>query len=197
MYRFRSLKYLATTGVITGLLMFCGYASSFIKIGVGYLQLADIIALPLITFIPGPMILFANPIAMAFADIMGGYFVFVPITIVVRILMFVIIRILEPYFHFIISYFFAVLPVLIIYPPYTYFISNFDHSYAITALINDAVQAISTYIFSLFITWFLIRINSVSYGHLWSDSDFDYLREAALENSNLEQSKEIKNNDNK
>ncbi|WP_342190019.1 hypothetical protein [Spiroplasma endosymbiont of Dilophus febrilis] len=49
----------------------------------------------------------------------------------------------------------------------------------------------------MFITWFLIRINSVSYGHLWSDNDFDYLRATALENSNLEQSKEIKNNGNK
>lgn len=180
MYRFYSIKYLVTTALITAILLAFGYASTFIFIpgikGLGYLQLADIIALPLTSFIPGPMLLIANSIAMVGSDLIGGYLIFIPATILTRLLMFLIIRILEPYFHFIITYLFAVLPLILIYPPYTYLVSNFDDTAGLAALVTDIVQAITTYLFAIFVNWFLIRINKISLQKLWDDSQFNDLK---------------------
>lgn len=177
MYRMRSLKYLVTTAFVTSLLTGLGYLSSFIQIGGanGYLQLTDIVTLTLITIIPGPMLLFASSIAMTLSDIIAGYFIFIPITILTRILMFIIIRCLENYFHFTITYLFALLPIVMIYPIYTWI--TFDKASAFKELIIDIIQVLSSYIFALFLTWFFKRISHVSDTKIWDDNNFEYLKD--------------------
>lgn len=175
MYRFRSIKYIATTAVLTAILIASGYASTLIQVpglGLGYLQIADMILLPLIYIIPGPMTLFAGPIALSIADMIGGYFIFLPITISTRILMFLIIKIFNRKVP-ILSFLLAVLPIIILYPPYTFLISNFDIAKLLNELIIDAIQVPTTYVFSLFILWTFIKIDRIAIDGFWNDSQFD------------------------
>lgn len=196
MYRLSSLKYLLTTAFITAFLLGCGYISAFIPLpglssaGSGYLQLTDIIALSLIYFIPGPMLLFANPIAMVLADILSGYFIYIPITIVTRILMFITVRLLERYMHFVFYYFFAVLPIVSIYPFYTWLV--FDSTSALKELIIDIIQSITTYFFALFFTWFLIRLNRLTENGIWNDSEFDKYKLNSIEINNKKEEEDEK-----
>lgn len=175
MYRFRSIKYIVTTAMVTAILIVLGYSSTLIQVpglGQGYLQIADMILLPLIYIIPGPMTLFAGPIALGIADMIGGYFIFLPITISTRILMFLIIKIFNRKVP-ILSFFLAVLPIIILYPPYTFLISNFDSARLLTELIIDTIQVPTTYVFSLFILWTFIKIDRIAVNNFWDDSQFD------------------------
>ena len=123
MYRLKSLKYLATTGLITALLVMIAYISQFIRIdfgsGKGIIQLADGLFLALITLIKGPMLLISGILYVTIIDLVTGYFIFISVSVVIRILMFFITcfgaRIFSRYGAFFISTW-----ILLLYVLYSY-----------------------------------------------------------------------------
>lgn len=92
MYRLKSLKYLVTTALITALLVTVAYILQFIRLGngKGILQLADGLFLALITLIKGPMLLISGVLYVTIIDIITDGFIFIPVSIVIRVLIFLI-----------------------------------------------------------------------------------------------------------
>lgn len=182
MYRFRSNKYLAVTGIITGLLIAIGYFSSFIFgwtiisfLGVNStLQLFDAIFIPFTAFFKGPIMLFAGSIAGGIFDLISGVkTIVVPITIIIRILMFFVIQLLinDHWWSSLYTFFFAAI-LLLIYPLY-YLVIRRDYVIIINELITDSIQIVVAYIIAIPIYYALYKIQIKSNYHFWDDHQFD------------------------
>lgn len=185
MYRFRSIKYLAITGMITGLLVTIGYCSAFLFGwvitslfgGNSTLQLFDAIFIPFCAFFKGPMMLLAGPIAGAIFDLISGVkIVTVPITIVIRILMFIIIKLLlnKYWWSSVYTFFFAAM-LLLIYPLY-YLVLYQDYAITINELITDSIQATFAYTVAIPIYYALYKIQIKSNYSFWSDQQFNHFK---------------------
>lgn len=186
MYRFRSIKYLATTGIITGLLVAIGYSSSLffgwaitgLFGGNSSLQLFDAIFIPFCAVFKGPMMLFAGPIAGGIFDLISGVkIVTVPVTILIRILMFFVIKLLtkKSWWTSLYSFFFAALILMFGYPIYYIFIYQ-EKAIVINELITDIIQASFAYIVAVPIYYALNKRQITSSYSFWDDRQFDHLR---------------------
>ncbi|WP_338989592.1 hypothetical protein [Spiroplasma endosymbiont of Seladonia tumulorum] len=173
MYRLKSLKYLATTGLITALLVVIAYISQFIQfnfgVGKGIIQLADGLFLGLITLIKGPMLLISGILYVTIIDLVTGGFIFIPISILIRILMFLITyfgaRILSRYGAIFVSSL-----MLLLYVLYSYFF--FGPDVAIVELIADAIQIAVATIMGITLAIVFVRINEHSTNKIWDDEQF-------------------------
>lgn len=185
MYRFRSIKYLAMTGIITGLLVTIGYCSTFLFGwaitslfgGNSTLQLFDAVFIPFCAFFEGPMLLFAGPIAGGIFDLISGVkIVVIPITIFIRILMFFVIKLLinKYWWSTIYTFFFAAI-LLLIYP-LSYLVIYQDYAITVNELITDSIQAIFAYFVAVALYYALSKNKIRSNYSFWNDQEFDYLK---------------------
>ncbi|WP_425379583.1 hypothetical protein [Spiroplasma endosymbiont of Stenodema calcarata] len=178
MYRLKSLKYLVTTGLITALLVTIAYVSQFIRIGngKGILQLADGLFLALITLIKGPMLLISGVLYVTIIDIITGGFIFIPVSVVIRVLMFLITYFLA---RFLTRYgaIFCSSLMLLWYVLYSYFL--FGTAVAITELINDAIQIAVSTILGITLSVIFVRINQHSINKIWDDEQFWHYKKSS------------------
>ncbi|AGM26304.1 hypothetical protein SSYRP_v1c07140 [Spiroplasma syrphidicola EA-1] len=171
MYRLKSLKYLVTTGVITGLLITLAYVSQFIRIGPNQsiLQLADGLFLGLIILIPGPMMLISGIIYVGIIDLITGLPVYIPISMAIRTLMFFITafgyKFLTRYVVFILS---SLMTYLYVIP--AYFI--FDPTVALAEVVNDSIQIVFAIVMAIIISLSLEKVNRRYQQRLWNDEEF-------------------------
>lgn len=186
MYRFKSIKYLTTTGIITALLFVIGYTSGLffswsinsIFGGTTTLQLFDALFIPFCAIFKGPMMLFAGPIAGALFDLASGVkIVTIPITILIRILMFIVIKLLinNKWWSSLYSFFIAAIILMFGYPLY-YVIIYHDKAIVINELITDAIQASFAYIVAISFYFYLYKLQLNSNNYFWDDLQFDYLK---------------------
>lgn len=186
MYRFKSIKYLTATGLITALLFVVGYSSALffswainsIFGGTTTLQLFDALFIPFCGIFKGPMMLFAGSIAGGLFDLASGVkVVTIPVTILIRILMFISIKLLisRKWWSSFYSFFVAAIILMFGYPLYYVIIYN-DQAIVINELITDAIQAIFAYIVAIILYYYLYKLQINSNNHLWDDRQFDYLK---------------------
>lgn len=185
MYRFKSIKYLSATGIITALLFVVGYISSiFFSLvilafsGTATLQLFDALFIPFCAIFKGPMMLFSGSIAGALLDLVSGVkIVTIPITILIRVLMFFIIKLLLNNKWWSSFYSFLVASIILIfgYPLY-YVIIYHDRALVINELIVDTIQASFAYFVAIPLYYYLYKVQEKSKNHLWNDSQFDGLK---------------------
>ncbi|AHF57607.1 hypothetical protein [Spiroplasma eriocheiris] len=172
MYRLKSIRYLTTLALVTAILIIIAFISQFIKIanGKSILQLSDGLFLGLTIFIRGPLMLIAGILYAGIIDLITGGLVFIPVSIIIRILMFVLTYFL---YRIITRYVANLLSSLMLlwYVLYAYLL--FGPSAAIIELINDAIQIGICYIFSIIISVTLERINIKSNYRIWNDQQFD------------------------
>lgn len=183
MYRFKSIKYLTATGLLTAILFVVGYLSSLFFTwaiaafgGTTTLQLFDALYLPFCAFFKGPMMLFAGAIAGALFDLVSGVkIVSIPATIVIRVLMFLIIKLLSnnKWWSSFYSFLFAAAILIFGYPLY-YVMIYHDKAIVISELIVDSVQGTFAYLVALPLYYYLDHRNTNN--HFWDDSQFDYLK---------------------
>lgn len=171
MYRLKSLKYLVTTTLITALLVTVAYISQFIRLGngKGILQLADGLFLALITLIKGPMLLISGVLYVTIIDIITDGFIFIPVSIVIRVLMFLITyflaRVLSRYGAIFLSSL-----MLLWYVLYSYLL--FGSAVAILELINDAIQVAVSTVVGITLAVVFARVNKHSTNKIWDDEQF-------------------------
>ncbi|MBE4704381.1 hypothetical protein [Spiroplasma platyhelix] len=183
MYRFKSIKYLAVTGFMTALLFVVAYLSSLffawtISVfgGTTTLQLFDALFVPFCAIFKGPMMLFAGSIAGGIFDLVSGVrIITIPVTILIRVLMFFIIKLLtnHKWWSSFYSFFIAVVILMFGYPLY-YVMIYHDRAIVISELIGDTIQAGFAYVVAVPLYYYLSRIQTNN--HFWNDSQFDYLR---------------------
>ncbi|MDQ7983112.1 MAG: hypothetical protein REH79_02695 [Spiroplasma sp.] len=188
MYRFKSIKYLSTTGLITGLLVVIGYTSYWFFSwvitgalgGTTTLQLFDAFFIPFCALFKGPMMLFAGPIAGAIFDLISGVkLIVIPATIIIRILMFFAIKLLTRqkwWWSSFYSFFFASLILMFGYPLY-YLPVYQDKAIVINELITDTIQAGFAYLIALLIYYPLHNRQVKTLNSFWDDQQFDYLKQ--------------------
>ncbi|MGL5268277.1 MAG: hypothetical protein ACRC8P_00685 [Spiroplasma sp.] len=188
MYRFKSVKYLSATGLITGLLFVVGYLSSLFFSwtitslfgGTTTLQLFDALFIPFCAFFKGPMMLFAGPIAGGLFDLVSGVqAITVPVTILIRVLMFFSIKLLtnSKWWSSFYSFFIAVIIFMIGYP-LCYLIIYNDKAIVINELIVDAIQGSFAYIVAIILYYYLYKKQNKTNNHFWDDCQFDYLKKS-------------------
>lgn len=185
MYRFRSIKYLAMTGIMTALLVTVGYCSALLfgwaissLFGGNTLQLFDAIFIPFCAFFKGPMLLFAGPIAGGIFDLISGVkVVVIPITIIIRILMFIVIKLLINKHWWSSFYTFFVAAILLLIYPLYYLIIFQDYAITINELIIDSIQASFAYIVAILVYYALVKVQIKSKYHFWNDQQFDHFKE--------------------
>lgn len=186
MYRFRSIKYCSTTALVSALLVIFGFGSYWavgkwiaMSLNGGIIQLFDGPLIALTAFIPGPMLLISGIVAGFLTDLMiasNFSFTMLPVTVIIRILMFIIIRIcMNKYWYSCFwTFFLTLLPIIIIYPLYTWII--YGSALAVIELLVDCVQCGLSYIIAIVLYWQLNGIKSRSNNFLWNDEEFNYLK---------------------
>lgn len=171
MYRLKSLKYLVTTALITALLVMVAYISQFIRIGNGkrILQLADGLFLALITLIKGPMLLISGVLYVTIIDVITDGFSFIPFSIVIRELMFLITYFLALVLSRYGAIFLSSLMILW-YVLYSYLLIG--SAVAILELINDAIQVAVSTVVGITLAAVFVRVNKHSMNKIWDDEQF-------------------------
>ncbi|WP_338963689.1 MULTISPECIES: hypothetical protein [unclassified Spiroplasma] len=171
MYRLKSLKYLVTTALITALLVTVAYISQFIRLGngKGILQLADGLFLSLITLIKGPMLLISGVLYVTIIDIITDGFIFIPVSIVIRVLMFLITYFLARVISRYGAIFLSSL-MLLWYVLYSYLL--FGSAVAILELINDAIQVAVSTVVGITLAVVFAWVNKHSTNKIWDDEQF-------------------------
>ncbi|WP_303662518.1 hypothetical protein [Williamsoniiplasma luminosum] len=141
---FKKIKYIAQTAVITALLVALGLTTTWFHFQINGIifQIADGLFLGLICIIPGPMMLVAGIIYPMLLDLISGGFLFIPVSILVHVLIFVACKLLG---KVITGY--GAIPVsallIFIYVLYAYLLglnTGTGDSAAMTELVVDAVQ---------------------------------------------------------
>lgn len=185
MYRFKSIKYLATTGLITAVLIIIANISfwlfNWIVIsffgGTVTFQLFDAFFIAFCALFPGPMMLFAGPIAGVIFDLISSVkIIVIPITILIRVLMFFMIKLLTVknwWWSSVYSFFLASLILLFGYP-LSYLIIYHNQAIVINELITDTIQASCAYLFALLIYYLLFKRQTNN--ALWNDYQFSPLK---------------------
>ncbi|WP_338959098.1 hypothetical protein [Spiroplasma endosymbiont of Tiphia femorata] len=185
MYRFRSIKYLAMTGIITGLLVTIGYCSTFLFGwaitslfgGNSTLQLFDAVFIPLLCFFWRANAVICRTNWGGIFDLISGVkIVVIPITIFIRILMFFVIKLLinKYWWSTVYTFFFAAI-LLFIYP-LSYLVIYQDYAITVNELITDSIQAIFAYFVAIPLYYALSKNKIRSNYSFWNDQEFDYLK---------------------
>ncbi|AJM71534.1 ECF transporter S component family protein [Mycoplasma yeatsii] len=142
---FKDLNYLTTTALITALLIALASTTSMINLGVAKFQVADGVFLSLACFIPGPMMAVSGTLYAMIFDIISGGVMFVPASLVIHLIMFILVKLLIKKLPFFLVIPIAELPVFL-YILYGFNITWFNQGLsiakteAIKSLITDVIQ---------------------------------------------------------
>ncbi|MDQ0567722.1 ECF transporter S component family protein [Mycoplasma yeatsii] len=142
---FKDLNYLTTTALITALLIALASTTSMINLGVAKFQVADGVFLSLACFIPGPMMAVSGTLYAMIFDIISGGVMFVPASLVIHLIMFILVKLLIKKLPFFLVITIAELPVFL-YILYGFTITWFNQGLstakteAIKSLITDVIQ---------------------------------------------------------
>ncbi|AEM68431.1 membrane protein [Mycoplasma putrefaciens] len=99
----KDLKYIITTAIITALLVTIAITTSMIEIGIAKFQIADGLFLSLTFFINGPMMAISGILYSTIFDLVSGGAIFIPASIVIHLLMFIVIKLLNKKINFILT----------------------------------------------------------------------------------------------
>ncbi|MBY7703552.1 hypothetical protein JIY74_25055 [Vibrio harveyi] len=91
---FKDLNYLTTTALTTALLIALASTTSMINLGVAKFQIADGVFLSLACVIPGPMMAVSGTLYAMIFDIISGGVMFVPASLVIHLIMFILVKLL-------------------------------------------------------------------------------------------------------
>lgn len=186
MYRFHSIKYCTITALISAVLAIFGFVSYWaigkwiaMSLNGGIIQLFDGLLIALTALIPGPMLLFSGLIAGLLTDLMiasSFSLIMIPATLIIRILMFIIIRILmtKNWYSCFWTFLLALLPIIVIYP--LFILILYGSALAIIEIIVDCIQCSLAYIVGVILYWQLVRIQLRSNNFLWNDKEFDHCK---------------------
>ncbi|AUB32149.1 hypothetical protein [Spiroplasma floricola] len=142
-----STKSIAICGLITSLMFGIGALSTFISniSGKNIFQISDTIYLSLLNFLNPFLLITSASISGILIDLYAGGFIYMPITVIVKILIgitFILLKKFIPlYLNIFISYIW-----IFIYVLYAYLI--FDSSVAIVEVITDSIQYSFTVVFA-------------------------------------------------
>lgn len=145
--------YLVVTGCLSALMVVMAVATSFIKLGSTTFQIADGLYLTLISTIPGPMMLIVGIIYPLVFDLVSGGAIFIPFSIFIHALMFILVKLLQEKVSFFLV--FIVAPLLIFtYVPFNYLINlssgvKIAQAMAVKELIVDIIQFILTAVIAI------------------------------------------------
>ncbi|WP_303662517.1 hypothetical protein [Williamsoniiplasma luminosum] len=138
---FKKIKYLAQTAVITGLLVAFGLTTMLFDISSARFQASDGLFLGLVCIIPGPMMFIAGMIYPMLLDIIAGVFHYIPASIAIHILMYVVCKVLS---KFITPY--GAIPIsasfVLLYGLYWYFMNIGSDAASSTAIWKTIVNSI-------------------------------------------------------
>lgn len=137
---FNNIKYLTTSGLISALLICLSLLTSMIDISGNKFQIADGFFIAFCFVIKGPMLLVVGIVYSFLFDLISGGLVFIPLTILIHVLIFILskaILLLEkPRINYLAIPFITGLTFL--YFPFNYLIFNWE--VALTGLISDFFQ---------------------------------------------------------
>ncbi|WP_027048022.1 hypothetical protein [Mesoplasma syrphidae] len=136
---FRNTRYLVLTGIYIAVLMCVSFLTIFFKASDGFFQLTSGFYLALCALMPGPSLLIVGIIYGTMLDAIAGGLIFIPMTILINMLMFIIIKGLSKYLTVYGTIIFAA-ALVFIYIPYTGLVYGFSDSVIIKALITDSIQ---------------------------------------------------------
>ncbi|WP_051350890.1 hypothetical protein [[Acholeplasma] multilocale] len=145
MYRFKNTKYITITSMMIAILLVISLTTLFIKVGDSTIQFTTGFYLALCALMPGPSMLIVGIVYGALMDTINGGFIYIPATIMINVLMFLIVkfgkRALKPYGSFAIGAL-----VLMIYVLYNYLINMANSevdSIVIKEFIIDSIQYVT------------------------------------------------------
>ncbi|WP_027063180.1 hypothetical protein [Mesoplasma seiffertii] len=147
---FKNTRYIVLTGIYIALLMCISFITIFFKTSDGVFQLTSGFYLALCVLMPGPSLLVVGIVYGTMLDAIAGGFIFIPLTILINILMFLIMKCLSKY----ITVYGAIVlaaALVFIYIPYTGLVYGFDHSVIIKALVTDSIQFVVTILVGIII----------------------------------------------
>ncbi len=176
MYRLKSIKYIAATGVLTALIFTLGYCSTlitfFINGNKSIFQISDAFLFIASLIFAGPMCYIAGSIGASLIDIANQAFIYIPATIVIHILMVLIIQLIFKFknnkYTYLFSFFIASC-LTFLYVLYNYLVYN-SYSILIIEVIVDSIQFAVTYLLSISLCTSIININKDKL--LWNDDEF-------------------------
>ncbi|WP_339020842.1 hypothetical protein [Spiroplasma endosymbiont of Atherix ibis] len=151
-------KNIAICGLIISFMFGIGALSSFISniSGKNIFQISDTIYLSLLNFLNPFLLIISASISGVLIDLYAGGFIYMPITIVVKVLIgitFLLLKKIIPlYLNIIISYIWVFIYVL-----YAFLV--FDSSIAIVEVITDSIQYTFTIVFAII---FYLSFNKVN-----------------------------------
>ncbi|AHI53709.1 hypothetical protein SSABA_v1c02970 [Spiroplasma sabaudiense Ar-1343] len=151
---------ISLASVISGLLFVIGFLTSFIRFtDYVVLQLSDGLFLAFCALIPGSLMLGPAVVYPLIIDLSAGVFAYIPISISIRILMFLVVKILSKkitaYGSFIIASF-----LVLLYLPFTYFIFK-DKGLLILEIVTDSIQGVISILFSSLIYFSINKSSSL------------------------------------
>jgi len=195
MYRFTSIKYCTTTALVAALLTVFGLGSYWmggkwianaLNSKGSIIQLFDGLLLALTALIAGPMLLVAGIIAGFLFDLIitadGSLsLAILPATIIIRILVFMMIRIFmtTKWYSCFWTFFIALLPILLLYPLYTLYLNG--PAAAIMEIIINCIQCGASYVLGIGLYWQLNRIQIRSNNGLWNDEQFKSYKKCRIQ----------------
>ncbi|WP_031542931.1 hypothetical protein [Mesoplasma photuris] len=139
MKKYFNTKYITLTAMITAVLVVVSLVTIFIKIGDSTFQLSTGLYIALCGLIPGPSMLITGIVYGAIIDMINGGFIYIPLTIIINILIFLVITASKKSK---LIYLIMILAssLVFLYIPYSYLINNFEMSALIKEVIVDSVQ---------------------------------------------------------
>ncbi|WP_339022320.1 hypothetical protein [Spiroplasma endosymbiont of Crioceris asparagi] len=156
----KSTRYLTTTALISAILTTISLIFSLLAKfgGNAIFQPADGLYIALIVYIKGPMMIICGIVYVTITDLASGGFAYIPISIFVRILMFVFVYYLSKKITVYISMFLATI-CLLIYVFYSYIL--FGEEMAKYELITDLIQMVVCYALGIIFFFSFKRLNFI------------------------------------
>ncbi|WP_338972915.1 HAD-IIB family hydrolase [Spiroplasma endosymbiont of Panorpa germanica] len=151
---------ISVSALISALLICVSMVTSLIKIGDSIvIQFSDGIFMSLVAIIPGTLMIMPALVYPLFVDLFSGLLIFIPISIVIRLLMFLIIKTSRKIFSCYLGFFLASIATLI-YVPFNLLLFH-SKPLALTELVVDSIQILAS-----------ITIASILYYSLGKSSKF-------------------------
>ncbi|KNG79044.1 hypothetical protein [Mycoplasma sp. HU2014] len=183
---FKDLNYLTTTALTTALLIALASTTSMINLGVAKFQIADGVFLCLACVIPGPMMAVSGTLYAMIFDIISGGVMFVPASLVIHLIMFILVKLLIKRIPTFLVIVIAELPMFL-HILYSFSITWFNQGLsiakteAIKSLITDAIQyAVSVGSGIVLCIAFSTKSMSKVFENITPNSDFDIKKENRL-----------------
>ncbi|ATZ16397.1 putative energy coupling factor transporter S component [Entomoplasma freundtii] len=155
---FRNTRYLVTTAVLLAVLFIMALPTIFIKIGDSSFQIADGLYMALICVIPGPMMLIDGILWPTFFDLASGGMAYIPMSILVRVLMFAVIKLFKKPLTVYGALAFAGL-MLFFYLPYNYGINlSLGKEQATAYMLKEFIVDVIQYGISLMVSVLLVTL---------------------------------------